>query len=511
MSTRLALTLLMFLLPAFVHASSRTDHPTPEATWPRSTAEAQGMSSDELATMLQQINEDNPGIRSLTVIRHGSIVLEARIAPFRMGDRQDIHSCTKSVLSALVGIAIARGELPDPDTRVLEFFPEFEVGELDADKSALTMSHLLSMSAGLETQDSYLHGWSGLRTMHASDDWARYILGLPLVAKPGTRFEYSNCVSQLITIILQRATGMSVEDYAREHLFGPLGIDNFTWEVSGSAGNLGYSGLSMLPLDMARLGYLYLREGEWGGVQVVPADWIRKSTATRIHAGTMADGYGYQWWVDGDLFMMIGYGGQFVYVLPELDLLAVFTGTLERDRFFTPRGLFANYIEAAVVDNKGLPRNPVAMARLDSLTQVLGGQVRGAEPDPPANLPLISGQTFEFEANRIDFRSCALSITPGSSEAELSFVIGPARRSLVIGLDDRYRISDLNGQRWACRGHWETEDTFAIEQEVVGKVLRRTARLSFTGDTLSFEVLDRVSGRVEVFEGKLAGLRSTPD
>jgi len=361
MTIRLAVALFFFLVFAPNLPGTRAAATWPAAEWPHSAPEAQGMSSVELAAMLERIENDNQGIRSITVVRHGTVVLDTRISPFARGDRHDIHSCTKSVLSALVGIAIDKGDLPGLDARVLDFFPGYEIAHLDGDKRAMTLGHLLTMSAGLKTEDSYLYNWAGLGRMRASRDWAQYILDLPIVTEPGTHFEYSNLVSQLLAIILQEATGQSAGAYAREHLFEPLGIVDYAWQGSGPDDNWGYSGLSLHPLDMARLGYLYLRGGEWDGVQVVPSDWVHNSTSSQIAAGTLADSYGYQWWVDDDMFMMQGHGGQFVYVLPARDLVVVFTGALPGERFFTPRSLLSRYIEAAVIADQALPANPAAV------------------------------------------------------------------------------------------------------------------------------------------------------
>ena len=186
----------------------------PGETWPHTQPESQGMSSSELADMLERIRDENPGIRSVTVVRYGTVVLDARIAPYRVGDRHDIHSCTKSVLSALAGIALERGDLPSLDAPVLSFFPDYDVAETDDHKRAMTFRHLLTMTAGLKTEDSYLYDWAGLSKMRASRNWAQYVLDLPIQYEPGTRFEYSNCVSELIAIILQKATGQSLEAYA---------------------------------------------------------------------------------------------------------------------------------------------------------------------------------------------------------------------------------------------------------------------------------------------------------
>jgi CubicO group peptidase (beta-lactamase class C family) len=434
------------------------------------------MSSVELATMLKRIEIDNPGIRSVTVVRHGAVVLDTRIPPFARGDRHDIHSCTKSVLSALVGIAIDRGDLPGLDTRVLDFFPGYEIAHRDAGKRALTLGHLLTMSAGLKTEDSYLYNWAGLGRMRASQDWAQYILDLPIETEPGTHFEYSNCASQLIAIILQEATGQSAEAYAREHLFGPIGIVDYVWEGSGPDDSWGYSGLSMHPLDMARLGYLYLRGGEWDGVEVVPADWVQNSTSLQITAGTMAKGYGYQWWVDDDMFMMQGYGGQFVYVLPALDLVVVFTGALPQQRYFAPRSLLSNYIEGAVIADHAVSANPAAAARLDSLVQVIGRETREPLRPMPDVAQVVSGRTFEFTENKMGLRRLILHFSPGSSD-----------------------------QSWAWRGRWVNGETFILEQEAIGKVLRRRVTLDFQGDTLSFEAHDRVNDSVDLYRAKMVG------
>jgi hypothetical protein len=287
-------------------------------------------------------------------------------------------------------------------------------------------------------------------------------------------------------------------------LFEPIGIVDYAWEGSTPDDKWGYSGLSMHPLDMARLGYLYLRDGEWHGVQVVAADWVHDSTAPQIAAGTMASSYGYEWWVDDDMFMMQGYGGQFVYVLPALDLVVVFTGALPQRSFFTPRALLSSYIEEAVITDHALPANPTAPARLDSLAGVLAQGVRESPQPLPDMAQAVSGKTFEFAENRMRLRSLVLHFTPGSPEAELEFVVGEVAGSLTIGLDGVFRIRELSGQRWACRGRWENGESLTLEQEAPGKVLRRRLTLSFQGDNLSLEAQDRITDSIETYSARMA-------
>jgi CubicO group peptidase (beta-lactamase class C family) len=452
------------------------------------------MNSAVLAEMLQRAAAEDPGIRAITLVRHGTVVLDVRVAPFAAGDLHDIHSCTKSVLSALVGIAIDRGELPGVDTPVLDFFPEYNVENLDDDKRAMTLGHLLTMTAGLHTEDSYLYNWEGLREMQASDDWAQFVLDLPMIAEPGSQFEYSNGVTQLIAIIVQRATGKALEEYAREHLFRPIGITNFEWEGD----NWGYSGLRLDPLDMARLGYLYLHGGEWNGAQVVPADWVKTSTSPHATANTLADDYGYQWWVDGNMFMMQGHGGQFVYVVPDLDLVAVFTSALARHQFFYARSLLANYIEPSITSDDALPANGSATAGLDSLVHALADRVKEPRPVPQIAYE-ISGRRFDFAANRVGLYQMVLNFEEGSSECELRSTMGMVTVSMMAGLDGAFRFTDIFPHRWACRGEWADDHTFVVEQEAIGKVLRREATFKFSGDTLTLEIYDRLTNVFDVF------------
>ena len=143
---------------------------------------------------------------------------------------------------------------------------------------------------------------------------------------------------------------MTAEAYAREKLFGPLGITDIEWPQNPQGISIGWGELYMRPIDMAKIGYLYLREGQWDGEQIIPAEWVQASTEKYIDA-TLQDGYGYQWWVESeDLYLALGYAGQFIYVLPEEDLVVVFVSDLEDQDFYTPQQLLMEYILPAVID-----------------------------------------------------------------------------------------------------------------------------------------------------------------
>ncbi|MCD4803666.1 MAG: beta-lactamase family protein [Anaerolineales bacterium] len=348
----------------------------PEAEWPTSgwqtsTPESQGMDSSVLKTMLETVQTQNYNIDSITVIRNGYLVLDASLFPYRQDSKHIIHSCTKSIVSILIGIAIDQDFIEGIQTPVLEFFPDRTVSNLDPDKKSLTLENLLTMTSGLECRDSYLYRWSGLNEMRGSDDWVQFMLDLPMEAAPGTKFEYCNGASFLLSAIITETTGMSSNEFAEINLFTPLGISDLSWPINPQGINIGWGELRMLPQDMAKIGYLYLNGGEWDGEQIVPTTWVEDSTRKYISA-TLEDGYGYQWWVDNSgVYLALGYAGQFIFVVPEKELVVVFTSDLSDSDFYTPQNLLNDYIIPAAVSPDPLPENPAAEAALHQLIEDL--------------------------------------------------------------------------------------------------------------------------------------------
>jgi len=348
----------------------------PEAEWPTSgwqtsTPESQGMDSSVLKTMLETVQTQNYNIDSITVIRNGYLVLDASLFPYRQDSKHIIHSCTKSIVSILIGIAIDQDFIEGIQTPVLEFFPDRTVSNLDSDKKSLTLENLLTMTSGLECRDSYLYRWSGLNEMRGSDDWVQFMLDLPMEAAPGTKFEYCNGASFLLSAIITETTGMSSNEFAEINLFTPLGISDLSWPINPQGINIGWGELRMLPQDMAKIGYLYLNGGEWDGEQIVPTTWVEDSTRKYISA-TLEDGYGYQWWVDNSgVYLALGYAGQFIFVVPEKELVVVFTSDLSDSDFYTPQNLLNDYIIPAAVSPDPLPENPAAEAALHQLIEDL--------------------------------------------------------------------------------------------------------------------------------------------
>lgn len=321
----------------------------PTNGWRSDAPENHGLDAIMLESMLDSIEAEHLDVSGIIIVRHGYIVLEADYDPDHL--RRSVLSCTKSVISALIGIAIQEGYIQDVDQPVIDFFPDLEIENLDDLKRSLTLEHLLMMASGMDAHDSWQYDWLGLAQMQASDDWVHFALNRPMIEIPGTRWEYSNQASTILSGIIQETTGMTAYDYAYDRLFVPLGIPDVEWEIDPQGVTVGYKGLWMTPREMAKFGYLYLNDGWWDGQQLVPAEWVRESQQDRFD--DPYQNYGYQWWVNPGLnyFTAVGYSDQRIFVLPEQDMVVVVTSPISNtDSGGMPEELLFNYILPAVVE-----------------------------------------------------------------------------------------------------------------------------------------------------------------
>ena len=339
----------------------------PTDGWRVTTPEEQGIDSGKLVEMFKEMRNSYYAIDSITIIRNGYMVADAYFYPFQKNLKHPIYSCTKSITSILVGIAIDKGYIKSVKQPILDFFPEKTITNLDARKRSITLEHLLTMASGLETKDSWLYQWAGLMKMVVSEDWAQYVLDRPMAEAPGNRFEYSNCVSYLLSAIIQTTTKMRTIDFARKYLFEPLGITDIKWPSSPQEIAIGFGEIWLKPHDMAKIGWLYLNKGRWNGTKIVSAKWVETSTKKHISANIF-DGYGYQWWIDiAGYYIAVGHLGQFIFVIPAKDMVVVCTGDLEGNAFFTSKKLLDKYIIPSATSTKPLHTNPKANEQLDSL------------------------------------------------------------------------------------------------------------------------------------------------
>lgn len=368
--------ILLSLMLAVISCTPKKQQPSETSgrsgtDWPQSSPEAQGIDSTQLAAMMEEIGKQKLRIHSVQIVRNGVMVLDAYFPPFEEGERHEIYSCTKSIISLLIGIALDEGYIESLDQKVTGFFPGRKFDNPSEDKDRLTVRHLLTMSTGLDSRDSYLYGWEGLRRLQSSDDWIGHILDLPIASQPGSRFDYSNMASCLLSIIITETTGKTALAFAQEKLFGPLGITDIHWpsERQGQAEySIGWSEIQLKPPDLAKIGQLMLNDGMWEGQRLLSSDYLRAATSPQIRAEQQQNDYGYQWWIlEPGLFTALGYRGQYLLVYPEKNLVAVFTSDVTLSNTGQPYTLFRTYIRPAVLSEKAIPENKEALKTLNKL------------------------------------------------------------------------------------------------------------------------------------------------
>ena len=297
--------------------------------WSTSPPETQRVDPQQLDRLQRHLQDEQTRIRSLAVVRHGHLVYEYYRQDVHPDDLHNVHSVTKSVLSLLVGIAIDQKKLVSPDQTLAELLPEHAARAQDAKVKNLRLKNLLTLSSGFEGNEGIRH--PGMLA-GVEGDAIDLALSRPLVHNPGEKFDYNNLDGHVVSALLTRSVGMSAAQYAERTLFADLGITRYRWPQDKRGINIGSSELQLTTRDMAKLGELIVRQGRWNGRQVVSADWVAVSTAKHSEGGPpVRRPYGYNWWVattpdDGrPAGFAVGYGGQFIYTVPSLELVVVAT------------------------------------------------------------------------------------------------------------------------------------------------------------------------------------------
>lgn len=274
--------------------------------------------------------KDLPRLRSLLVQWKGEPVRERYYGGATPATRANIKSASKSIVSALVGIAIAQGRIRGVDQTIAELLPA-ETRGLDSVKRAITVGDLLSMRAGLQSTSFDNYGaWV------TSRNWVTYALRQPMTAEPGGPMIYSTGNSHLLSAILTRATKMSTYRFAERELARPLGIALRPWQSDPQGVYFGGNDMYLTPRDMIKFGMLFLNGGAVGGRHVVPHDWVDSSFVPRTTSPFNGNRYGYGWWTRSaqgyDVRYAWGYGGQFIFIVPELQLVVVATSDADSRR-----------------------------------------------------------------------------------------------------------------------------------------------------------------------------------
>ncbi len=337
----------------------------PTKGWTMSTPDAEGFDVAALTALDAEFAAGRHGqVTGMFITRHGRVVVDKTYEhdfdrlfegrdpvrgpynyydpdwhPYYMhGALHTMQSASKSITSTLMGIAIERGEIPGVEAKLMPYFAGVRAADADPRRADLTLAHVLTMTTGIRWDEStvaYTDPANSCAAMERSQDWIQFVLDQPLSDTPGEKFVYSSGNTELLAHVIKTATSKHAHEYAAEHLFAPLGITDTYWKRTPTGLSDTEGGLYLTPRDLAKIGYLYLNDGVWEGQRILPEGWVAAATSPLVDTRPgqpRSRRYGYQWWVlphaagSAYAYAALGYGGQRLIVLPEHQVVAVFTG-----------------------------------------------------------------------------------------------------------------------------------------------------------------------------------------
>ena len=470
---------LLIVLPLFITACESSNNGSVKidksGAWETVTPESQGFDSEILADMLQRVQEDNLAVNSIILMKNGKLILEVYRHPYHVDSLFNVMSVTKSIVSAMTGIALDRKVFTSLNEPLITHLKEYDVPSIDDTKRHITILHALTMTTGLDCNDS---NNKEMGRIMRSSDWVAASLACPQIYPPGTAYGYSSLATHLLGAALTEATSRDLLNLSTEWLFEPLEMDEVLWEVTPEGYRLGGGWIWMKARDMLRFGKLYLDGGEAKNSRVVSQEWIEKSIVNQV--GELAasteeisgEEYGYGWWVVQGSPIALGVGGQTIFLIPELDIVAVITQANESV------DLLSEYIAPALKSYLPTWPNQQGVEKLNTLVAQVAQKPIPSRVKPIPTAAWSADQVFSlanhstkiyhngFNNPTVDgFR---LSFKENSSQAEFTLVSKEHSTALDIGLDGVARLSDAGtfGRRpdgqgtISLQGEWISTQTF---------------------------------------------------
>jgi len=366
MKSHIITTILIFLLLSCNEQKESNRFPT--QAWETSSFENEGLNSVPFDDLLNEIENGVYGnVDQLLLIKNGKLVFDQsftndyeKISKGKSGalgcgfatcedstifgdynyyhpnwhpyyQNQQIHtlqSVTKSIASIMIGVAIKEGGISNTDVKVVDFFEDYDLSIADESLKTATLENLLTMQLGMEWHeiDRPIDSTNTTGQLEASQDWIQFTLNQPMDTIPGTKWVYNSGASQLMSGIIKKATGLYIDEYAEKHLFTPLGIKNYHWKKTPAGYTDTEGGLYLEAQDLAKIGFLMLREGKWEEQQIISSEWVKKSVTKQV-SFDKEKGYGYQWWRDDqdgiEIWACHGFGNQYLLVFPKFETIVV--------------------------------------------------------------------------------------------------------------------------------------------------------------------------------------------
>jgi CubicO group peptidase (beta-lactamase class C family) len=468
---------------------------------PRSTPEAQGVSSAALLGFVQDAEKKIDALHSFMLVRHGHVVAEAWWAPYSADQPHSLFSLSKSFTSTAVGLAVAEGKLSISDP-VLKFFPDDAPADPSRNLSLMRVRDLLRMATGQRDED--------LRTFpfSSSKNLVRAFLEMPVPDKPGTHFVYNTAATYMLSAIVKKVTGQTVLEYLEPRIFEPLGISKPTWDASAQGIPFGGFGLSLRTEDIARFGQLYLQKGQWNGRQLIPEAWVNEATSLQIANGSDPDsdwdqGYCYQFWrCTHGFYRGDGAFGQYCVVMPEYDAVIAITSAT-KDLPGVLKMVWAEVLPA--FRESALAADPESDRKLtDKLARLTLAAQAGQAISPMA--PRVAGKRYLFPANKASIESIGFGQGKEGGPVTITMRVGGVDETIPCGagawakgsLPAGAGAGTVTGAATAApvpiaaTGAWTSDDTFTAKVCLYASPLTTTYDMRFSGDTLFLETEDNV-------------------
>ena len=457
-------------------------------SFPRSTPEAQGVSSAAVLALVEALDQVDT-MNSFMLVRHGKVIAEGWWAPYRAQDNHELYSLSKSFTATAVGMAVAEGKL-SIDDEVPKFFPDDAPTAPSANLKAMRVRDLLTMNTG--NQDEV--------PTAADKISAKAFLTNAVPHKPGTHFKYNTPATFMLSAIVQKQTGQTVEDYLRPRLFEPLGITQPVWNTNFQGISLGGYGLSVRTEDIARFGQLYLQKGKWQGKQLLSKEWVEMATSKQVSNGSNPksdwdQGYGFQFWRSRHgAYRGDGAFGQYCIVLPEQDaVIAITSGVKDM------QGVMNLIWEKLLPQMQPQSLRPFEdgdklKAKLASLT------VRPAEGSGTSPLAAkISGRKFVFPANERKMEAVTITSDKTGSAVTVAIQENGVTHQFASRPQQWQRDPGSFGtyldQPAAATSAWASEDTFVVKQCFTETPYYVTHKLRFDGNQLFYDAESNVGFR----------------
>jgi CubicO group peptidase (beta-lactamase class C family) len=450
---------------------------------PRSTPEAQGVSSAALLAFIEAADQKVDVMNSFMLVRHGHVVAEGWWTPYDAKSRHELYSLSKSFTSTAVGMAVADGKLSIDDP-VTTFFPDDAPKEPSANLKNMRVRDLLCMNTGHQSEPAL--------NATTKDPWTKAFLNHTVPFKPGTHFLYNTPATYMQSAIVQKVTGKTVLEYLKPRLFDPLGIEEPTWGTSPQGVSLGGYGLNVRTEDIAKFGQLYLQKGKWGDKQLIPAEWVAQATSKQTSNGSNPksdwdQGYGFQFWRSRNgAYRGDGAFGQYCVVIPEQDaVIAITSGTKDMQAVLN----LVWDVLLPGLEKEALPADDAGAKKLTDKLAKLSVPVQTGLKN--ARIPAgVSGEIYTFAANEQKLEAVTMVFTGSGGGVVIGSKVNGVERTLSVGekwLGGKWAFGAGAEQPVAASGAWTADDTYTAKVVLTETPFIATLTFKFTDGKLEYD------------------------